>query len=136
MVSTGRNSFGLVRWTMLNSTQLEVALAPDRPWKSAYAIVEGEARYYLDALLVSSPGYSTAALAGAIYGGDVPWIRKRVFKALAALSTRSLQRYVRLGDPEKMPGRPNIVRRRKTWGYPSQEIIPPCKTCPTCKRPL
>lgn len=118
----------------MDNAQIEAALDKVRPWQSAYVVVEEQARYYLDALMPSSPGYSTADLVGAIYTGENEKVRRRIFNGLAALATRSLIRYVRYGEPETIAGRRG---RRKVWGYPSQEIIPPTReVCPTCKRPL
>lgn len=118
----------------LTQTQLEAALSPDQPWKSAYAIVEQQARYYLDALLPQSPGYSTKDLANCVYSGDKPVVKARVYKALSVLSERSLARYITRGPEEKIGNR---MGRRKLWGYPQAEVIPPAKPCcETCGRPL
>lgn len=112
----------------------------DHDWQPAYAWVELKARGLLDRM-PAGDSVSTAELADMVMtfverGPQDEVRKKRIFKALAALTTRNLQRYNTIGEPTlKMAG--GRMARPKRWHCPGAEIILPLKPiCSKCKRLL
>lgn len=134
MVSTAPSSFNVAGCPMSNA-DINRELAADRDWRTAYPYVEAQARTVLDGL---SHWVSTAALVALLYSPSEAQddkVRNRIFKALRAASTRGLQRYVTLGEPEKVGTVQNA--RRAHWHAGRAEVNPPVKSCcPACGRPL
>lgn len=99
--------------------------------REAYAFVEVEARALLAKYHWQRPaGVSTNELAEALIGDELitSEARKRLYKALAALSTRGLSDCVTKGEPvQRQFGmiRPNL------WHKPTQATV-----CVGCGRPL
>lgn len=121
---------------MPDNPAVAAALAPEQNWKTAYPFIEGQARTILDALVPPDLVLSTTTLADRIYSPDEahdPRVRKRVFQALKALSTKGLRAYVSLADVETIGNRSG---QRRLWHRADPAAAPAPLCCPTCKRPL
>lgn len=116
----------------MRNDKWDAAMAPEQPWKAAYAVVEAEAKGLLDTFGPAGRLHTTE-LVERLYTGSLKPTRDRMFKALRALSTHGLEAYVTRGEPEKV-GRVEGARRL-LWGAPGA-TVQPCATCPTCRRPL
>lgn len=108
-------------------------LAPAMPWSSAYRHVEVAAI----ALLGINPLYrgktlSTNELVEALYpaaqarGPESIAARSRIYKALAALAPRGLERYCFRGTPRKLKGREIVPW---LWKAPIRDDAPRCPHC-------
>lgn len=112
-----------------------VELAPHKHWRTAYALVEQEAKEFLETL-ASGERVTTTALVEILYDETFqqPVIKKRVFKALHALQTRELRDYCTRGEPEKIG---NVENARRTyWHKPTGDAVSAKSVCPTCRRAL
>lgn len=119
---------------LTKNEEVAVALRPDHDWRTAYPFVEERAKFFLNGRLNT---LTTTALADLIYGPDEahdPKVRKRVFQALKALSTRGLAAYVTLGEPETIGASQGA--RRRHWHAPRIGSVQLAQQCPTCKRPI
>lgn len=119
--------------------QWNIALAPDQGWQSAYATVATEAREYLKTRLAPGDLISTNTLVEALYPaqfakGEGITARRRIYKALAALATRTLADCCTKGEPKKFGRSPKLVRPN-LWHAPRAAAITlPTMTveCPRC----
>jgi len=81
-------------------------MAAEVPWQSAYGTVQRMARLHLEANVLIEAPLSTAQLVEALYperealGVAGQHARRRIFKALQALSTRGLAGYCHRGEPK------------------------------------
>lgn len=89
----------------MNAAEWNAILAPHVPWQDAYVAVEREARAYL--VLTDAKLLSTTELADALYppadmrGEAGIGARRRLFKALAALTNHGLQDCCTRAEPCK-----------------------------------
>ena len=112
------------------------ALAPDVPWRDAYATVAREARQFL----VHTPfeNLSTTELVDKLYPealarGEGITVRKRIFKALGILAKRDLADCATRGAERRVKFNPKPIRPW-IWHSPAEpnpEAIQP-PTCPHC----
>ncbi len=113
-----------------------LALAPEVHWKTAYAIVEREARTFL----AGKPGltFSTAALVDGVFPeGPVGFEpRRRLFRALGQMAGREMKDCVHKGEAVKRRFgviRPNLWSAPGRTGTQMQTGNPPAaQRCPTC----
>ncbi len=92
-------------------------LGPAVPWNLAYPIVERETRAVLKHDPRAGEGLTTTELVEILYPeklakGDGITARKRIFKALAALATRSLADCASRGEPRRLK---HLHRTVKPW---------------------
>lgn len=109
------------------------------PWQEAYATVEREARHVLDNDPTLDGNLSTAELVERLYSeewarGDGITARKRIFKALRALTTRGLADCCHRGEERRLRHSNKMVR---PWLWhaptsPNSEAQGNAKACPHC----
>lgn len=119
--------------------QWNAMLAPAVKWPDAYAAVQEQARLLLTRYHWQRPeGVSTVELAEALYpeaearGPAAVSARRRIFKALAALTERGLADCATRGEPVQ---RKFGMIRPWIWHKPDP-TRPVVLICPKCKRPL
>ncbi len=115
-------------------------LAQGVDWKIAYAEVEKHAREILTRYSYQRPdGVGTTELAEALLpaefvrGDGTLYIRRRIFKALAALATRGLADCATPGETIKGKFGP---KRPWRWHAPTPGYVHAPAVCKTCGRPL
>jgi hypothetical protein len=113
------------------------AIGPNVKWQDAYPQVAAGARAAL-MRFPSGGNRTTAALVEALYPehmatGPGIWARNRLFKALSALTVRSLADCCTQGPPQK--ARFGAIRRW-SWHAPDPNYRAPPAICAGCGRPL
>lgn len=119
--------------------QWDNAMHPTSPWQVAYGEVEREARYTLENDPTLDTDMSTAALVERLYPeewarGKGITARKRIFKALRALTTRGLADCCHRGAERRLRHSNKMVR---PWLWhaptsPNSEAQGNAKACPHC----
>lgn len=101
----------------MNQAQWEAAAALD--WRQFYPVVEAEVKVYLTRHDATA---ATTELVEALWPGHWPSpvkLRARMFKALTALETRGLARWVTVGEPSRLRG--GLMARRRRWHTPQED---------------
>lgn len=116
-------------------------LHPDVAWQTAYATVEAQARAHLSAnpIFDGRKGISTDELVEALYPealarGDGILARKRIYKALKALTTRGLADCCERGEERLLKHSKTRKVRPWLWHEPGQVNAEAAgkKFCPHC----
>lgn len=123
----------------MTPTDWSIILGPQVEWPDAYAAVEREARAWLTRQDEFSD-YTTTELVEALYPeqfarGDGIKLRKRMFKALAALALHDLADCCTKGTPRRLKHSKKMVTPWN-WHSPREPAPPAPKLCPHCGKEL